>query len=69
MKNIGGPNSGAITAAQCLNRFIDKDTASAHLDIAGDASQDGEQKPQIPSWGTGWGVRLLNRLVIEHYES
>ena len=69
MKNIGGPNSGAITAAQFLKRFIDKDTAWAHLDIAGVAWQDGEQKPQIPSWGTGWGVRLLNRLVIEHYES
>jgi leucyl aminopeptidase len=69
MKNIGGPNSGAITAAQFLGRFIDKDTAWAHLDIAGVAWQDGEQKPQIPSWGTGWGVRLLNRLILEHYES
>jgi len=69
MKNIGGPNSGAITAAQFLKRFIDKDQAWAHLDIAGVAWQDGEQKPMIPSWGTGWGVRLLNRLVKEHYEA
>ena len=69
MKNIGGGNSGAITAAQFLKRFIDKDRAWAHLDIAGVAWQDSEQKPTIPSWGTGWGVRLLNRLVIEHYES
>jgi leucyl aminopeptidase len=69
MKNIGGANSGAITAAQFLKRFIEKDTAWAHLDIAGVAWQDGEQKPMIPSWGTGWGVRLLNRLIIEHYES
>ena len=69
MKNIGGGNSGAITAAQFLLRFVEKDTAWAHLDIAGVAWQDGEQKPQIPSWGTGWGVRLLNRLVKEHYES
>ena len=68
MKNIGGPNSGAITAAQFLKRFIEKDTAWAHLDIAGVAWQDGEQKPTIPSWGTGWGVRLLNRMVKEHYE-
>ncbi len=57
MKNIGGANSGAITAAQFLKRFIEKDTAWAHLDIAGVAWQDGEQKPTIPSWGTGWGVR------------
>ncbi|HEY1875940.1 MAG TPA: leucyl aminopeptidase [Rhizomicrobium sp.] len=69
MKNIGGANSGSITAAQFLLRFIEKDMAWAHLDIAGVAWQDGEQKPAIPSWGTGWGVRLLNRLVIEHYES
>jgi leucyl aminopeptidase len=69
MKNIGGGNSGAITAAQFLLRFIEKGTDWAHLDIAGVAWQDGEQKPTIPSWGTGWGVRLLNRLVIEHYES
>ena len=68
MKNIGGANSGAITAAQFLKRFIDKGQAWAHLDIAGVAWQDGEQKPMIPSWGTGWGVRLLNRLLIEHYE-
>ena len=69
MKNIGGANSGSITAAQFLLRFIEKGTAWAHLDIAGVAWQDGEQKPTIPSWGTGWGVRLLNRLMIEHYES
>jgi leucyl aminopeptidase len=69
MKNIGGPNSGSITAAQFLMRFIEKDMAWAHLDIAGVAWQDGEQKPAVPSWGTGWGVRLLNRLMIEHYES
>ena len=69
MKNIGGSNSGAITAAQFLQRFVEKGTPWAHLDIAGVAWQDGEQKPTIPSWGTGWGVRLLNRLVIEHYEA
>jgi leucyl aminopeptidase len=69
VKNIGGGNSGAITAAQFLLRFVEKDMAWAHLDIAGVAWQDGEQKPTIPSWGTGWGVRLLNRLVIENYES
>ena len=68
MKNIsGGAHSGSITAAQFLQRFIDK-TSWAHLDIAGVAWQDGEQKPLVPSWGTGWGVRVLNRLVADHYE-
>jgi leucyl aminopeptidase len=69
VKNIGGGNSGAITAAQFLKRFIQEDAVWAHLDIAGVAWQDGEQKVQIPSWGTGWGVRLLNQLVKEHYEA
>ena len=69
MKNIGGPNAGSITAAQFLARFVEDKRPWAHLDIAGVAWQDGEQKPMIPSWGTGWGVRLLNRLIIEHYEA
>jgi len=69
VKNIGGANSGSITAAQFLKRFIESGTVWAHLDIAGVAWQDGEQKPLIPSWGTGWGVNLLNELVREHYET
>jgi leucyl aminopeptidase len=67
MKNIGGPHAGSITAAQILQRFVNK-TPWAHLDIAGVAWQDSEQKPLIPSWGTGWGVRILNRLVADNYE-
>lgn len=67
MKNIGGPQAGSITAAQFLQRFIDK-TPWAHLDIAGVAWQDGEHKALAPSWGTGWGVRVLNRLIKDHYE-
>jgi leucyl aminopeptidase len=68
MKNIGGPQAGSITAAQFLQRFVEGETPWAHLDIAGVAWQDGEQKALIPSWGTGWGVRVLNRLVADHYE-
>jgi leucyl aminopeptidase len=67
MKNIGGAHAGSITAAQFLQRFVDK-TPWAHLDIAGVAWQDGEQKALAPTWGTGWGVRVLNRLVADHYE-
>jgi leucyl aminopeptidase len=68
MKNIGGPSAGSITAAQILQRFVNK-VPWAHLDIAGVAWQDAEQKPLIPSWGTGWGVRVLNRLVADYYET
>ena len=67
MKNIGGPYGGSITAAQFLQRFVNG-VPWAHLDIAGVAWQDGEHKPLAPSWGTGWGVRVLNRLVADHYE-
>ncbi|MEJ1968922.1 MAG: leucyl aminopeptidase [Rhizomicrobium sp.] len=68
MKNIGGPNAGSITAAQFLKRFVEDDRPWAHLDIAGVAWQDGEQKSLAPSWGTGWGVRILDTLVRENYE-
>jgi leucyl aminopeptidase len=67
MKNIGGQYAGSITAAQFLQRFVNK-VPWAHLDIAGVAWQDAEQKPLAPSWGTGWGVRVLNRLIADHYE-
>ncbi len=68
MKNIGGQYAGSITEAQFLQRFVKTKTPWAHLDIAGVAWQDGEQRPLIPSWSTGWGVRLLDRLVADHYE-
>ncbi|HEY2035165.1 MAG TPA: leucyl aminopeptidase, partial [Rhizomicrobium sp.] len=44
MKNIGGQYAGSITAAQFLQRFVENKTPWAHLDIAGVAWQDGEQK-------------------------
>ncbi|MDE2014683.1 MAG: leucyl aminopeptidase [Pseudomonadota bacterium] len=68
MKNVAGPHAGSITAAQFIQRFVEDKTPWAHLDIAGVAWQDGEQKSLIPSWGTGWGVRVLSRLTADHYE-
>jgi leucyl aminopeptidase len=66
MKNTGGRDGGAITAAQLLQRFVDK-TPWAHLDIAG----TGMGSPQTDinkSWASGFGVRLLDRLVADYYE-
>ncbi|MGH6784172.1 MAG: leucyl aminopeptidase, partial [Sphingomicrobium sp.] len=66
MKNTGGRYGGSITAAQLLARFVDK-TPWAHLDIAG----TGMGSPQTDinkSWGSGFGVRLLDRLVADYYE-
>jgi leucyl aminopeptidase len=66
MKNTGGRHGGSITAAQFLQRFVDN-TPWAHLDIAGTAM--GAPKTEInQSWGSGFGVRLLERLVADHYE-
>ncbi|MDQ6435083.1 leucyl aminopeptidase [Mesorhizobium sp. LHD-90] len=66
MKNTGGRFGGSITAAQFLQRFV-KDTPWAHLDIAGTAiSSPATEINQ--SWASGFGVRLLDRLVRDHYE-
>ena len=66
VKNTGGRNAGSITAAQFLQRFVNK-TPWAHLDVAGTA-MDSVKSAINQSWASGWGVRLLNRLVAEHYE-
>ena len=66
MKNIGGRYGSSITAAQFLKRFV-KETPWAHLDIAGTAT--GSPFNEInQSWSSGYGVRLLDRLVRDHYE-
>jgi leucyl aminopeptidase len=66
MKNIGGRPAGSITAAQFIQRFVNK-KSWAHLDIAGMAwsSKDG---PVTPKGATAFGVRLLDRLVARSYE-
>jgi leucyl aminopeptidase len=67
MKNVGARGGGSITAAQFIQRFVDKGTPWAHLDIAG-VTWDSKPKPTVPKGGTGFGVRLLDRLVADHYE-
>ena len=68
MKNVGGRFGGSITAAQFIQRFIDKGTPWAHLDIAGVVWAD---KPG-QTWdkgATGYGVRLLDRYVRDVLEA
>jgi leucyl aminopeptidase len=67
MKNTGGRHGGAITAAQLLARFVGK-TPWAHLDIAGTALGS-PQSDISKGWTSGWGVRLLDQFVRDHYES
>ena len=67
VKNSGGRFGGSITAAQFLQRFVDG-CPWAHLDIAGTAM--GSPQTDInKSWGSGFGVRLLDRLVADNYEA
>ena len=67
MKNIGGRDAGSITAAQFLQRFVNSGTLWAHLDIAGTAM--GSPASDInQSWGSGFGVRLLDRFAAKFYE-
>ena len=62
---VGG--AGSITAAQFLQRFILNDTPWAHLDIAGMAFS--KYGGALNSGGaTGYGVRLLNKLIEDNYE-
>jgi len=62
---VGG--AGSTTAAQFLQRFILNKTPWAHLDIAGMAFS--KYGGALNSGGaTGYGVRLLNKLVEDHYE-
>jgi leucyl aminopeptidase len=66
MKNIGGREGGSITAAQFLQRFVNK-VPWAHLDIAG-VTWSKKDMPTVPKGGTAFGVRLLDDFVSAHYE-
>jgi leucyl aminopeptidase len=57
LKNTGGRDGGAITAAAFLSNFVGQ-TPWAHLDIAGTAYTD-KAGPYQPRGATGVGVRLL----------
>jgi len=59
--------AGSITAAQFLQRFVTSKTPWAHLDIAGMAFSK-KAANLNPGGATGFGVRLLNQLIEEHYE-
>jgi leucyl aminopeptidase len=66
MKNTGGRHGGSITAAQFLQRFVNG-TPWAHLDIAG-TGMNAPASDINQSWASGFGVRLLERLVSDYYE-
>ncbi|MDB5406309.1 MAG: Leucyl aminopeptidase [Rhodospirillales bacterium] len=68
VKNIGGGREGgSITAAQFIQRFVNK-VPWAHLDIAG-VTWSKKDSATVPKGATAFGVRLLDRFVADNYES
>jgi leucyl aminopeptidase len=67
VKNVGGRAGGSITAALFIQKFVNG-VPWAHLDIASTAWKKPSSTPTIPDGATGYGVRLLNRMVQEKYE-
>jgi leucyl aminopeptidase len=63
MKNLGGPNAGAITAALFLAEFVGG-VPWAHIDIAGTA-QSATDAGWRPVGCTGFGARLLVQLALD----
>ncbi len=66
VKNTGGRSAGPITAAKFLQKFAEG-MSWAHLDIAGTAwienGPDSPKKEYLPKGASGYGVRLLVRLL------
>ncbi len=68
IRNSPGRPAGSITAAQFLQRFVTDETPWIHLDIAGVAFM-AKDTTLSPRGATGWGVRAINRLIANNYES
>ena len=68
MQNIGGPFGGSSTAAEFLYRFVDQETAWAHLDIAGMAWNK-TPKDAVPLGAVGFGLGTLYNLVKHNTNS
>ena len=69
LRNLGlsGRYAGACTAAGFLEHFIEKEMPWAHMDIAGTAWSK-KEKPTVPKFASGFGVRVLNQLIFDNYE-
>jgi leucyl aminopeptidase len=67
MKNVGPREAGSITAAQFLKRFVNEGVDWAHLDIAGMVWSAADTNLWVKG-ATGYGVRLLDRLVADAFE-
>ena len=67
MKNVGPRDGGSITAAQFIQRFVNDGVKWAHCDIAG-MVWSAKAGDLYEKGATGYGVRLINQLVADHFE-
>ena len=69
IKNGGDRASGggASVGAEVIGTFVEEQTPWVHLDIASTAWATKAQ-PMVPKGAVGWGVRLLNQVVADHFE-
>jgi leucyl aminopeptidase len=68
VKNVvEGGHGGASIGAAFIGTFVQEETRWAHLDIAGRAWAF-EPTATTPKGAAGWGVLLLNQLVLEYYQ-
>jgi leucyl aminopeptidase len=64
LSNIGSIRyGGAMHAGLFLKAFVGEGIPWAHLDIAGPAFNEGDDDGDVPSGGTGYGVRTLLELL------
>jgi len=68
MKNVGGRAAGSVTAAMFLKRFVKSGVPWAHIDIAGVVSTK-SSTDLAPAGATGWGVRTIDRLIRNKFET
>jgi len=61
--NTGGKPGQTIVAAKFLQKFV-ANYPWAHLDVAGTSWVE-KEKPYVPKGATGFGVRLLTRLLTD----
>jgi leucyl aminopeptidase len=67
VKNLGPDKGRSIIAAQFIKRFVQEGVAWAHVDFG--MMVWAEQDTALCATGaTGFGVRLLDRLIADHFE-
>ena len=67
VKNLGADKGRSIIAAQFIQRFVQKGVTWAHVDFGMKVWAE-RDTPLAPEGATGFGVRLLDRLIADHFE-